>query len=138
MRCDGYCPREDEILDGLATGELDPDKRAHAASCTACGDAMEAFAALRSAAEVNPALPPPGLIWWKAHIAERRAALDRAMRPIRFLEAAAVAAGVAVTVTLASSLSASTQSPWIRAALVCVPLLSAVAVLAVRRAVSRY
>lgn len=83
------CPFESAIVEADRTGRWNSTLQSHAAACSNCQEALLVAHALRddeaaSMAEVR--LPPAGLLWWKAQIQARRAALQRAARPIDIAE----------------------------------------------------
>lgn len=84
-----YCEQEAALIAALEAGQVDDALAGHADHCEACRQSREVWAAMQSAAraDVLPvALPSPGLIWWKAQLAARRAAVTRAERPLRAMQ----------------------------------------------------
>jgi predicted anti-sigma-YlaC factor YlaD len=80
------CPREREVRELIARGqwpltaETSPELHAHAAACRSCGDLVrvaEAFRAARSASISSARLVPPGVLWWRAQLRRRNAAMER-------------------------------------------------------------
>lgn len=101
------CEYEVRILEALAQGQdcasFEEPLRRHAAGCTACAELIavhEMFqkdaVELRGAARV----PEAGRVWWRARLAARRAAAERALRPIMIAERAALAVGGGVLLAL--------------------------------------
>jgi hypothetical protein len=119
-----YCEREAEILEALRGGALAPELANHAASCTICLDTLavsEFFQAGRSAALAPPCdseqseeswldlntstvdknpqfcagLPDSDFLWWKAQLARKQSAVERAtcsiamVRKVSYVGAAA-------------------------------------------------
>lgn len=83
------CPRETEIKKLLAFGHwpqaATPELRAHAENCRSCGDLVlvsQAFHKDRSATMSAAQLPPPGVVWWRAQLRRRNAAIERINKPI--------------------------------------------------------
>jgi hypothetical protein len=83
------CPHEPELKSLLAAGQwpqaAPSELRAHVASCRACNDLAlltGSFQAERAAASAMAQLPPPGVLWWRAQLRRRNAALERMSRPI--------------------------------------------------------
>ena len=78
------CPRENDLRARLARGiAADPDLRAHAAGCRACGDLLlvtEAFHDAHTASAATARLSPPGVLWWRAQLRRRQAALEQVTR----------------------------------------------------------
>ncbi len=99
------CDREQEVVDALRSGrwasEWGEGIRLHAAECPVCAEV--AFAAQVFQREVELAgaelqqpgagLPSAGLVWWKAQLAARRAAEQRAAEPMVLVERVAYALG---------------------------------------------
>ena len=88
MRLAG-CAREAELTDLLARGQWpaasSDELRAHVAGCRACRDLVlvrQAFAAERSKAAGEARLEPPGVLWWRAQLRRRNAAIERIGRPL--------------------------------------------------------
>lgn len=110
-----YCERESEILEALRRGEVGPELATHAATCAICADTLavsEFFKADRAAAlaqqchserseeprldpntsAVNenmqfcPSLPAPDFLWWKAQLARKQIAVERATRSIALVK----------------------------------------------------
>ncbi len=83
------CPRENEVRDLLAPGQwpaaADPELLAHVNTCPACGDLVlvsQAFQKARTAAIASAKLPPPGILFWRAQLRRRNAAVERLARPL--------------------------------------------------------
>jgi hypothetical protein len=83
------CPHESEFRRLLELGHWEqscpPDLRAHAASCRVCGDLIlvsQTFRGVRAASLSVPQLPPPGVLWWRAQLRRRNAAVERINTPI--------------------------------------------------------
>jgi hypothetical protein len=85
----GSCAHESEIRALLERGQWPhastPELRAHVANCRGCGDLVlvtQAFHGAR-ATSVNAAkLNAPGVLWWRAQLRRRNAAVERMSRPI--------------------------------------------------------
>ena len=95
------CDREQAVLDALASGRWSTpwgeEVRQHGASCAVCSEVVLVAEALRreeQSAEAEVRLPSAGLVWWKAQLAARRAAEQRAAQPIALVERFAQAVGV--------------------------------------------
>lgn len=100
------CPHEAEIRSLLLSGHwphaCPPELRAHATSCQACGDLVlitQAFRGDRAEAAGSVQLPPPGVLWWRAQLRRRNAAIERIGRPL--LGAHIFAFAVAVLIAIA-------------------------------------
>ncbi len=85
----GACTRERELAEMLDRGHW-PDActaelRAHVAQCRSCRDLVlvkQAFRADRAAAASVARLEAPGVLWWRAQLRRRNAAIERIGRPI--------------------------------------------------------
>ncbi len=103
------CHREQEVLDAVRSGRWSgawgEEIRKHAAGCLVCAEvALVAEAMLHEqdlahADEVR--LPSAGLVWWKAQLAARRAAEERATQPIAWVERFAQASALLAAFALA-------------------------------------
>lgn len=85
----GLCPHEKEIAALLAGGQwpqaAPADLRAHAATCRSCAELALVTTAFRSARTTAAAAAPlvsPGILWWRAQLRRRNAAIERVTRPI--------------------------------------------------------
>ena len=85
----GACPRESEISAALARGHwpqaCSDELRSHAAACRACAELVllrQAFHRERSAAASEARLERPGVLWWRAQLLRRNAAIERISRPL--------------------------------------------------------
>ncbi|HXJ96782.1 MAG TPA: hypothetical protein VMT20_28405 [Terriglobia bacterium] len=94
------CDREQAVLDAFTSGRWatpwGEEIRQHAASCAVCSEVVLVAEALRheeQSAETEVRLPSAGLVWWKAQLAARRAAEQRAAQPIALVERFAQAVG---------------------------------------------
>src|SRR5690348_10960530 len=94
------CPRVSELSDALRAGRwpagCDAALRDHVQRCESCRETAFVAQLLREErAGAIREMPPasPGLLWWRAQILQRQAAIRRASRPVH----------VAITVSLVSS-----------------------------------
>ncbi len=97
-----HCDREQEVVDALRSGRWatawGEDIRKHVAACTVCAEVAlvarefqrEAELAQGELGQPGASLPSAGLVWWKAQLAARRAAEQRATAPIAWTERAAL------------------------------------------------
>ena len=92
-----------------ALGErLGDEIRQHAAACAVCAEVAlvaqefqrEEELAATELKQPGAGLPSAGLVWWKAQLAARRAAEQRAAEPVVFVERAAYALGALSTLVL--------------------------------------
>jgi hypothetical protein len=80
-----------------ASGEL----RAHVDRCRGCRDLVlvkQAFRAERTAAASAARLEPPGVLWWRAQLRRRNAALARIGKPILGAQIFSVAVTLAAAI----------------------------------------
>lgn len=85
----GPCMHEKELTRLLALGHYPaacpPDLRVHVESCRACADLVlvtRAFQTARSRTAAVANLASPGLLWWRAQLRRRNAAVERVGKPI--------------------------------------------------------
>lgn len=124
------CARETELRTHLESGHwpqaCPAELREHAATCSSCSRLIlltQAFRSERATATAAAQLPPPGLIWWRAQLRRRNAAVERITRPLFGAQIFAISliASIAVVllITQASSgihwLSELAQSPAVHA-----------------------
>lgn len=83
------CARQSEIQEMLVSGHwphaCPPELRAHLADCRSCSDLVfvtHAFQQSRAITAAQAQLPAPGVLWWRAQLRRRNAALERVGRPI--------------------------------------------------------
>ena len=85
------CPRHPEVKSLLERGHwptaATPDLRSHAETCQACTQLVlltQAFRSDRAQAQTQaaPRLEAPGVLWWRAQLRRRNAAIERLQRPI--------------------------------------------------------
>src|SRR5215469_9908643 len=95
------CDREQNVIDALKSGRWagpwGEEIRKHAAGCAVCSEVVLVALAMRRENESTQAemrLPSAGLVWWKAQLAARRAAEQRATQPIAWAERMAQFVGV--------------------------------------------
>lgn len=99
------CPRETEVLELVAIGawpaRAGADLRAHASGCPACQDVAAVSLALEALDEgdARASLPDARLVWHRAQMRAREAALRQATRPILFAQVAGIA-GVLIVAAL--------------------------------------
>ena len=95
------CDRERQVIDALRSGRWSgpwgEEIREHAAACPVCSEVVLVAEAMRQGdgqAQAEARLPSAGLVWWKAQLAARRAAEERAAQPIAWVERMAQFFGV--------------------------------------------
>ncbi len=101
----GSCAREKEVKDLLERGHWPeacaPDLRLHVSGCRNCGDLVlvtETFRNARAAAAGAAKLGSPGLLWWRAQLRRRNAAVERIGRPLLSAQIFALATILLLTV----------------------------------------
>lgn len=83
------CPREKEVAESLRLGQwpegVAADLREHVSGCRVCSDLALVTKAFQGARNVTaPAAPmqSPGVLWWRAQLRRRNAAIERVSQPI--------------------------------------------------------
>ena len=113
------CPHEQEVNTALRTGSWPEacggELRAHVASCQECSDLVlisQILQKSRSDAASTAVLPPAGLLWWKAQLQRRNAALERMNQPVVLTGKIALGSTVGAAIALAL-LNAKDLSGWL-------------------------
>ncbi|MFZ0744301.1 MAG: hypothetical protein WAM85_07830 [Terracidiphilus sp.] len=85
----GSCMREKEVADLLHRGHwpqaCPADLRAHVDACRSCSELVlvtQAFQRARANAAGAAHLESPGVLWWRAQLRRRNAAIERIGKPI--------------------------------------------------------
>jgi hypothetical protein len=101
----GACGREKEVAEMLARGHwpeaASGELRSHVQGCRGCRDLVlvkHAFRAERTAAAAAARLEPPGVLWWRAQLRRRNAALARIGKPILGAQIFSVAVTLAAAI----------------------------------------
>ena len=101
----GACGREKEVAEMLARGHwpeaASGELRIHVEGCRGCRDLVlvkQAFRAERTALAGRARLEPPGVLWWRAQLRRRNAALAQIGRPILGAQIFSVAVTVAAAI----------------------------------------
>ena len=83
------CVRQSEVKNLLDRGHwpeaCNPELRAHVSECRACGDLVlltQAFRGERAVASAAARLEPSGVVWWRAQLRRRNAAIERIGKPL--------------------------------------------------------
>lgn len=104
------CPHEKEITALVTSGRwphaAPAELRAHAASCRSCAElafVTSAFRAARTTATAAAPLVSPGILWWRAQLRRRNAAIERVIRPILSAQIFAFLICIAVAIGFAAS-----------------------------------
>jgi hypothetical protein len=84
-----HCTREKEVMALLRSGgwpaACDPELREHVQGCSLCAQTVllkSAFASALVQAKSEARLQAPGVLWWRAQLRRRNAAVQRVNRPI--------------------------------------------------------
>jgi hypothetical protein len=101
------CENEIRILEalgqGLAPEAFEEPLRRHIEGCASCAEIVSVYKLFQTESEQLCAaapIPEAGRVWWRATRAARRAAAERALRPILIAERVALAIGGGVLVAL--------------------------------------
>ena len=97
------CSYGKEIAEALESGRwphvCGTDLRAHAETCRSCSDLIlvtHTFQRARRATPQAARFDSPSLLWWRAQLRQRNAAVERVAKPIRFAYAFALLLNVIV------------------------------------------
>ncbi|MBL8174993.1 MAG: hypothetical protein JNK48_10000 [Bryobacterales bacterium] len=83
------CPQEHAVAAAIRAGALPDDLAGHAASCRVCAEALLIASFLHLPEEEAP-VPPACLVYRRAELRARREQAERALRPVRAMEIAAM------------------------------------------------
>lgn len=117
------CKYEAETAELLARGAwpqaASPELHAHVSACRSCGDLIAVttmFAQARKAAVAAAPAGSPGLLWWRAQLRRRNAAMERLNRP--FLRAQMFALSILCAAPLALAIfevrQATGRRDWLK------------------------
>ena len=102
------CAHEDAVAAAATSGVWTPELRAHRDGCMTCAELTLVVAALAADAEqlADEAipLPDPGVLWFRAQLAERERAFKRATSAIVWVQRAAIVVVAAIGLTFAPGL----------------------------------
>ena len=76
------CDKEAEITGALRSGTLSGELVKHAASCTICADTLAVSQFLLADKSADSVLPDSDFLWWKAQLASKQMAVERATQSI--------------------------------------------------------
>jgi hypothetical protein len=100
-----FCEYEEAVTAALASGQWSEELVQHLTACRQCADLRLVSQYLATAApptrEQTTHLPAPGLIWWRAQLAERQALAARAVAAIEVMQKVALAVALVAVVTCA-------------------------------------
>lgn len=97
------CEYESALLTALEQGQLPEELSRHMASCQACADTAAVWSYLHELGQEVAGveqLPAPGLIWWRAQLAERRKLASRSVASIKIVQNVAIALASILAITL--------------------------------------
>ena len=101
------CQREPELKALIERGQwpqaCPPELRTHVSACKSCSEFIlvsTAFQRARSQAIGAARLGSPGLLWWRAQLRRRNAAIERISRPILGAQIFALALSLAIVVVV--------------------------------------
>jgi hypothetical protein len=77
-----YCEKEAEMIAAMRCRALAPELERHANTCDICSGIAAGSKFLQPQAEVAPVLPDSDFLWWKAQLASKQLAVERATRSI--------------------------------------------------------
>jgi hypothetical protein len=87
------CSREKELVEVLAKGHwphaCTEELRVHVTACRFCTDLVlvaSAFQSARNDSIASANLPSPGVLWWRAQLRRRNAAIESVGKPILFAQ----------------------------------------------------
>jgi hypothetical protein len=102
-----FCSQQERVAAAVRNGEwpdgCDAELRTHVENCPACSDVVLVAQALRqsrAATLAMPELPPAGILWWRAQIRHRNAAIQRVIQPVAVAEKIAMLIVVLATIAL--------------------------------------
>lgn len=81
-----YCDKEAEITGALRGGTLHAELVKHAASCAICADTLAVSRFLLAHTGADSVLPDADFLWWKAQLANKQMAVERATRSIALVK----------------------------------------------------
>lgn len=97
------CHHEDELLDALARGFIDPDLRLHLQGCPSCSELRLVAGALlddRVHAIAEAPVPSAGTMWWRMQVRQRQEAQATARRSLLVGQAVTLVVAMVLMVSL--------------------------------------
>jgi hypothetical protein len=114
------CSHEKDLSDLLSRGQwpllASAEMRAHVAGCASCRDltaVTQAFRRERAAAFSQARLESPGVLWWRAQLRKRNAALKQVNRPLVAAQVFAALLGF-VAAMACVALASRSGAGWLR------------------------
>ena len=114
------CTHEKDVAELLKRGQwpalASVEMRAHVAECASCRDltsVTHAFQRERVAASAQARLESPGVLWWRAQLRKRNAALKQVNRPLVAAQVFAVVLGL-VAAMACLALASRSAAGWLR------------------------
>lgn len=77
-----YCDKEAEITGAVRGGTLRAELVKHAASCAICADTLVVSQFLLAHRRADSVMPDSDFLWWKAELASKQRAVERATQSI--------------------------------------------------------
>jgi predicted anti-sigma-YlaC factor YlaD len=103
-----FCAHEEAVAAAATSGVWTPELRAHRDGCMTCAELTLVVAALAADAEqlADEAipLPDPGVLWFRAQLAERERVFKRATSAIVWVQRVAIAVVAAIGLAFAPGL----------------------------------
>ena len=103
------CPREAEVKAIIERGQWPqacaPELRTHVSGCKSCSEFVlitTAFQRARTQTVGAARLGSPGLLWWRAQLRRRNAAVERISRPLLSAQIFALAINIVLAIAVAA------------------------------------
>ena len=108
------CVHEEAVAAAARSGQWTPELQTHRDGCMTCAEVTLVVAAMAADAgelmDLDRPLPDPGVIWFRAQLADRENKLRRATRAIVWVQRATIAAAAAVGLAFAPGLWTSVKT----------------------------
>jgi len=95
-----YCEKEAEIIAAMRSSGLSPELEKHADACDICSGIAAVSRFLQPQEVLRPVLPDSDFLWWKAQLASRQLAVERATQSIVLVRTVACCGFVAAAMWL--------------------------------------
>ena len=113
------CPREKDVRHLVLRGQwpqaAEADLRAHVAACRACSEValvMQTFRAARAETAGAASAAPAGVIWWRAQLRRRKAAMEKIEKPILGAQVFALVSTLAIAAAFVL-IEVRRGAPWL-------------------------